>query len=97
MVASLTYLLACLVVSIMGVRALAKMSRRTQHGRRLAFALLTAGAIVPLAVLIGQAAAIVTATDVGEALAAVSASAQISGTFLAAGVAFLLVVGARGQ
>lgn len=97
MLASITYVLACIVVSALGIKSLIRMSRRTQHLRRLAFALMTAGALVPLVVLVGHAAAVVTAAEAAEALAAVSASAQVSGTFFAVGLACLLIVGARGQ
>jgi hypothetical protein len=97
MIASVTYLLACVIVAILGIKSLTRMSRRTQHMRRLAFALMTAGALVPLVVLLGHAAAVITAAEAAEALAAVSASAQVSGTFFAVGLACLLLVGARGQ
>jgi hypothetical protein len=97
MIASLTYLLACVIVAILGIKSLARMSRRTQHMRRFAFALMTAGALVPLVVLLGHAAAVITADQAAEAFAAVSASAQVSGTFFAVGLACLLLVGARGQ
>ncbi len=97
MLASLTYLIACFIVAILGIKSLTKMSRRTQHLRRLAFALMTAGALVPMAVLLSHAVAVITVAEAAEALAAVSASAQVSGTFFAVGLACLLIVGARGQ
>jgi hypothetical protein len=97
MIASVTYLLACVIVAILGIKSLTRMSRRTQHMRRFAFALMTAGALVPLVVLLGHAAAVITADQAAEAFAAVSASAQVSGTFFAVGLACLLLVGARGQ
>jgi hypothetical protein len=48
-------------------------------------------------VLLTHAASMITTAAAAEALAAVSASAQVSGTFFACGLACLLLVGARGQ
>jgi len=97
MIASVMYLLACVIVAILGIKSLSRMSRRTQHLRRFAFVLMTAGALVPVAVLLNHAAAVITTAEAAKALEAVSASAQVSGTFFAVGLAFLLTVGARGQ
>jgi hypothetical protein len=97
MISTAAYLLACLIVAVLGIQSLVKMSRRTQHLRRAAFALCTAGALVPVVVLLTHAASMITTAAAAEALAAVSASAQVSGTFFACGLACLLLVGTRGQ
>lgn len=95
MLASALYLLGCAVVSVLGLRALMRMSRRTQHLRRAAFALMTAAALVPLVLLAGAAGS---AVQLGlPALAEIMQSAApLSGCLYSMGTAMLLLAGARG-
>jgi hypothetical protein len=97
MLVTAAYLIACAIVAVLGVKCLIRMSWRTQHARRFAFVLMTAGGLVPMLVLITHAAELISAADAMQALSAVSAAAQVSGLFFALGLACLLIIGARGQ
>jgi hypothetical protein len=95
MVAAALYLVGCLVVSVLGVRALMRMNARTQHLRRVAFAFMTAAALVPLMLLVGATGQ---ALQLGlPALAeTMRAAAPLSGCLYSLGTAMLLLAGARG-
>ena len=90
------YLLACLFVSLTGLRALLKMNRRTQHWRRAAFLLLTAGALTPLLVAAMEVLRAQGALSAAEAALMAFAAAPVSVCFYSLGTALLLVAGARG-